>query len=215
MPPFPPSPTHQLPAGKPPPGRHWYATAAAIAVVLIGLGVAIAVHRIDIAADAVDTEDYFANGDTVTLRLEPESEKAIWVMWPGESSGPECDVTGPGDVALTDRGHDAFLTRDETWDLLYRVDVSRAGDYEITCSSQALSRYAIGAREGHLALVTWLALAAVLAVLGIVVCAVICRVTAVRRRGHRPPPPPERLPASGYPTYPPYPVRQEHLRPPL
>ncbi|EST37180.1 hypothetical protein N566_14480 [Streptomycetaceae bacterium MP113-05] len=172
-------PAHQLR-----PGRHWYVTAVAIAVAMIVLSVALAVYRFNSAVDAVNTDNQWANGETVTLRLEPEREKAIWVMYPGMSPGPRCDITGPGDPALTE-GTDVSLTFDETWDLVYTTDVQQAGDYTVTCSSQAVSRYAIGDSGGMFTFVGWLILAVLLSVLGIGICAVIVVVTAVRRRGHR------------------------------
>ncbi|WKD30938.1 hypothetical protein [Streptomyces xanthophaeus] len=184
MQPFPPP---QIPANELRPGRHWYATATAIAVVLLVLGVVIGVYRFNSAIDSVDTGHQFANGDTVTLRLEPGSEKAIWIRDEefGGPAAPECRITGPGDPALTDPGIDVFLTRDETWNPLYTIDVTRAGEYEVTCSSQALSAYAIGDSGAVFAFAGWLVLAIALPVLGIVVCAVIVLVTAFRRRGHR------------------------------
>ncbi|MFH8561704.1 hypothetical protein [Streptomyces sp. NPDC017988] len=178
-------PPPRIPANELRPGRHWYVTAVASAVVLIALGVALAVYRINDAIDAVDTGRQFANGDTVTLRLEPEDEKSIWVKYPGRSPGPECDITGPGDPGLTDPGTDVFLTRDETWHLLYAIDVQRAGDYAVTCSSPALSRYAVGDPGGLVSLAGRLIPALALPVLGIGVCAAIVVVTAVRRRRHR------------------------------
>lgn len=178
--------SHRPAANELRPGRHWYVTAAAIAVVLTVLGVVLGAHRIDGAIGAVDTGDRFANGDTVTLRLDPESDKAIWVMYPGRSPGPTCHVTGPGDPGLTDPGTDVLLTRDETWALLYTIDVTRAGDHQITCSSEALSRYAIGDPSGGLfALGGGLLLAALLPVAGIGAGTVIALVTALRRRAHR------------------------------
>ncbi|UNZ15852.1 hypothetical protein [Streptomyces sp. 891-h] len=182
MRPFPPP---RIPANELRPGRHWYVTAAAIAVVLITLGGALGVYRFNDALDAVDTHNQFANGDTVTLRLEPEREKTIWVKYPGRSPGPECDITGPGSPGLTDPGLDVFLTRDESWTALYTIDVPRAGDYSVTCSSQALSRYAFGEPDGLVGLAGWLMLAIALPVLGVIICAVIVLVTAVRRSRHR------------------------------
>lgn len=78
-----------------------------------------------------------------------------------------------------------FLTRDETWMPLHTIDVPGAGDYEVTCSSQALSRYAIGDSGGLVALAGWLMLAVLLPLLGIIICAVIVLVTTFRRRAHR------------------------------
>ncbi|MFB6582790.1 hypothetical protein ACFCYC_36220 [Streptomyces sp. NPDC056402] len=169
------------------PGRHWYAVAASIAVVLILLGVAIGAYRFNTAIDSVDTDHPFANGDTVTLRLEPGSGKTIWIRDEefGPSGARECSITGPGDPRLTDPGIDVFLTRDETWNPLHTIDVPRAGDYEVTCSSPAPSTYAIGDSGGMFAFAGWLMLAALLPMLGIGICAVLVLVTALRRRGHR------------------------------
>ncbi|MET9691123.1 hypothetical protein ABZY81_22010 [Streptomyces sp. NPDC006514] len=182
-----PSAPPQISANDLRPGRHWYAIATSIAVVLILLGVAIGAYRFNAAIDSVDTDHPFANGDTVTLRLEPGSGKTIWIRDEefGPSAAPKCSITGPGDPRLTDPGIDVFLTRDETWNPLHIIDVPRAGDYEVTCSSPAPSKYAIGDSGGMFAFAGWLMLAALLPMLGIGICAVIVLVTALRRRGHR------------------------------
>ncbi|OKK12561.1 hypothetical protein AMK33_06685 [Streptomyces sp. CB02400] len=181
-----PFPSPRIPANELRPGRHWYATAAAISVVLIVLGMAIGVYRFKNVIDAVDTDNQFADGDTVTLRLDPEHEKAIWIRDRGPSFRQACDITGPGDPGLTDPRIDVFLTRDETWNPLYTIDVPRAGDYKVTCSSQGgPSRYAIGDPGGLVTLGGWLILAILLPVLGIGIGATVALVTAFRRRGHR------------------------------
>lgn len=175
----------RIPANDLRPGRHWYVIAAAIAVALTVLGVALAAYRFDQAVDAVDTDHQFANGDTITLRLEPENEKAIWLEDPGPWYGSECDITGPGDPRLTDPGIDFFLTRDATWNPRFAIEVSQAGEYEITCSSDEPGRYAIGDAAGFFAFAGWLILAVLLPVLGVGAGAVIVLVTAIRRRRHR------------------------------
>ncbi|MFJ9935913.1 hypothetical protein ACIRSJ_22690 [Streptomyces virginiae] len=181
--PIPPPP---IPANELLPSRHWYATAGAIAIVLIALGAVIGAFGFNNAIDSVDTDHAFANGDTVTLRLEPGGEKSIWVrdqeMGP---SAPKCSITGPGGPRLADPGIDVFLTRDETWNPLYAIDVPRPDDYQITCSSDVPSKYAIGDSGGFLALAGWTVLAIALAALGITTCAVIILVTAFRRSRHR------------------------------
>ncbi len=177
-------PPPEIPANELRPTRHWYVTAAAIAVTLITVGVVIVVYRYNDMIGTVDADNQFANGDTITVPLEPESEKAIWVGHPGPD-GQECRITGPGDPGLTDPGIDVFLTRDETWNPLYTIDVSRAGDYEVTCSSQEPVQYAIGDTGGFFTFVGGLMLAILLAILGIGICAVIVLVTVVRRIGHR------------------------------
>ncbi|QNE25770.1 hypothetical protein F1D59_14060 [Streptomyces sp. INR7] len=183
MHPIPPPP---IPANELLPSRHWYATAGTIAIVLIALGAVIGAFGFNNAIDSVDTDHAFANGDTVTLRLEPGGEKSIWVrdqeMGP---SAPKCSITGPGGPRLADPGIDVFLTRDETWNPLYAIDVPRPDDYQITCSSDVPSKYAIGDSGGLLALAGWTVLAIALAALGITTCAVIIFVTAFRRSRHR------------------------------
>ncbi|MEU6028547.1 hypothetical protein ABZ825_16190 [Streptomyces tauricus] len=182
MQPFPPP---RIPAGELRPGRHWYATAAAITVVLIVSGTALGVHRFKDAIKAVDTGNKFANGDTVTLRLDPHHEKAIWIRDRGPSPDQECGITGPGEPVLTDPGIDVYLTRDETWNPLYAIDVPRVGEYKVTCTSQEPSQYAIGGPGGFLTFGGRLLLAALLPILGISIGAAIVLVTALRRRSHR------------------------------
>lgn len=167
------------------PGRHWYVTATALAVVLTLVGVVIGVFGVKSVMHAVDTDRQFANGDTVTLRLEAGSEKTIWVKYPGAAPGPECAISGPGAPGLGDPGADLFLTWEDTWTPLYTVDVRQAGDYEVTCSSEALSRYAIGGSGGLFALGGRLVVAFLLPVFGIGGGVVIALVTAFRRRRHR------------------------------
>lgn len=185
--PMQPSPSSPISAGEIRPGRHWYVTAAVIAGGLIMLGAAIGVHRFKDAINAVDADNQFANGDTVTVRLDPEHEKAIWMRDDvfGSSSGEACDITGPGDPRLTGPGIDVFLTRDETWNPLYDIDVSRAGEYKVTCTPQGPSRYAIGDPGGLVAFGGWLIVAILVPMLGIGVGTAIALVTALRRRSHR------------------------------
>ncbi|MER5483769.1 hypothetical protein ABT024_11180 [Streptomyces sp. NPDC002812] len=182
-----PSPPLQIPATELRPSRRWYAAAGAIAAVLIVMGAAIGAFRFNRAIDAVDTGHQFANGDVVTLRLEPGSEKTLWIRDQefGPSDAPKCSITGPGDPRLTDPGVDVFLTDDETWNPLHTIEVSRAGDYQVTCSSRASSQYALGDSGGFLALAGWLVLAIALPVLGITIGGAIALVTVFRRSRHR------------------------------
>jgi hypothetical protein len=180
-----PTPPPRIPANELRPRRHWYATAAAIAAALTVLAVAIGVRQFHDVVDAVDTDHQFANGDTIILRLDPDDPKAIWLKDPGPWYGSECDITGPGDPGLTDPGIDFFLTYDETWNPFYNIDVSQAGEYAITCTSDEPGRYAIGDPGGFFAFAGWVILAILLAGFGVIVCAVIVIVTAVRRSAHR------------------------------
>ena len=180
-----PFPSPHIPANGLRPRRHWYVTAAAIAVALIVLGLVIGVYRFKNVINTVDTGSRFANGDTVTLRLDPEHEKAIWIRDRGPSFRQACDITGPGDPRLTDPGIDVFLTHDETWNPLYTIDVTQTGDYGVTCTSQGPSQYAIGHPGGLVTFGGWLMLAVLLPLLGVSVGSAIVLVTAFRRRGHR------------------------------
>ncbi|MEW2372621.1 hypothetical protein AB0940_25140 [Streptomyces sp. NPDC006656] len=78
-----------------------------------------------------------------------------------------------------------FLTRDETWTPLCTINVPRTGDYKVTCSSRAISRYVIGDPGGLVTLGGWLIMAIFLPTLGIGISAVIILVTAYRRRRPR------------------------------
>ncbi|MBM7171660.1 hypothetical protein JQK87_25300 [Streptomyces sp. G44] len=179
------SPPQRIPANAlRPPGRHWYATAATIAAVLTVLGVALGAYRFSEAIDAVDTGRQFADGDTVTVRLAPEDEKALWIKERGPSADQTCDISGPGDPALTAPGIDVYLTRDAAWNPLHTIHVPQAGDYRITCTSRGPSRYAIGNPGGLVALGGWLLLSILLPTLGIITGTAMALTTAIRRRSH-------------------------------
>ncbi|MFJ3084897.1 hypothetical protein [Streptomyces sp. NPDC086838] len=174
-----------IPANELKPGRFWYAVAAGIAVALIALGAMVGVSRFNDVIDAVDTGHPFANGETVSVRLGPESDKTIWIKERGPSASQKCSITGPGDPGLGGPGIDFFLTRDATWNPLYDIDVKRSGTYELACSSDGPSQYAVGDRGGIVTFLGGAILAVVLPVLGIGIAAVIVLVTAIRRRAHR------------------------------
>ncbi|QES30068.1 hypothetical protein DEJ47_29725 [Streptomyces venezuelae] len=156
-----------------------------IAVVLTVLGIGIGVYRFTGALDAVDTGSRFADGDTVTLRLDADSDKAIWIKDRGPSPAQKCTISGPGDPRLTDPGIDVFLTRDETWNPLRTIEVSRPGDHEITCTSEGPSLYAIGDRGGYVTLAVGVIAAVALPALGILIGTTVVAVTAFRRHAHR------------------------------
>jgi hypothetical protein len=161
--------------------------AVVLPVVTTALGVVLGVHALGDAVDAVDTGHRFAGGDTVTLRLDPAHEKSIWIRDRGPSSRQSCDISGPGDPALTDPGIDVFLTREETWNPLFGIDVSQAGEYRVTCSSRGgPSQYALGDEAGGLlALGGRLFPALLLPVTGLFAGLVLALVTWLRRRGYR------------------------------
>ncbi|MEU8773516.1 hypothetical protein [Streptomyces sp. NPDC048606] len=158
-----------------------------IAVVLIVTGVVIGALRIGHTIDAVDTDHRFVDGDVVTVRLEPGSEKSIWQRDEpfGPYATPTCGITGPGEPGLTEPVIDVFLTRNEEWNPLHGIDVTEAGEYRITCSSEVPTKYAIGDSVGYFSLAGWLVLAVALPVFGVTLCVVIVLVTAFRRRRHR------------------------------
>ncbi|CAL9520835.1 hypothetical protein SUDANB120_03842 [Streptomyces sp. enrichment culture] len=182
-----PSPPPHIPADALRPGRRWYAAAGVTAVVLVVTGLLIGAFRLDGATGSVDTGRPFADGDVVTLRLEPGSDKAVWIKDRefGPAADPECSITGPGDPGLGEPGVDVFLTRGETWNPLHTIDVRRAGDHRITCTSDAQSAYAIGDSGGYVALAGRLVLAVAPVVLGLTACAAAVLVTAFRRSRHR------------------------------
>lgn len=175
----------RIPANELRPTRHGYVAAAAVAVVLIALGVAIGAYRIDKVVDAVETEHRFSNGETVTVRLDPEHPKAIWLKDPGPWFGSKCEITGPGDPGLTDPSVDFYPTYDETWNPFDYIEVSQAGEYQVTCTSDEPGTYAIGDRAGFLGFAGGMILAVLLPVFGVAIGVVMALVTAIRRSGHR------------------------------
>jgi hypothetical protein len=117
--------------------------------------------------------------------MQPFPSPRIAAKERGPSSDQSCEIAGPGDPGLTGPSIDVFLTRDAAWNPLYTINAPRAGTYEITCSSQGPSRYAIGDPGGLVTLTGWLIVAVLLPVLGVGLGGAVVLVTVLRRRGHR------------------------------
>ncbi|WP_146610522.1 MULTISPECIES: hypothetical protein [unclassified Streptomyces] len=175
----------QIPANELRPGRFWYAIAAAIVVVLAALGVVVGVYQFKSVTDAVDTHHRFADGDTVSLQLGPDSDKSIWIKNRGPSDDQKCGIAGPGDPSLGGPGIDFYWTRDETWNPLFALEVSQAGTYEVTCESKGPSQYAVGESGGFVEFMRGSVLAIVLPMCGFGIGLTIVIVVAVRRSDHR------------------------------
>ncbi|MFD7862461.1 hypothetical protein [Streptomyces sp. NPDC059783] len=171
----------RIPANHLRPARFWYAVAAVIAVALTAVGAVIGASWLTGTMNAVDTDHAFTNGRTVSLRLDPDHDKSIWIKDGSPGGEQKCSITGPGDPSLGKPGIDAFVTSDATWNPLFAITVRQTGTYEVTCSSDGYSHYAIGASGAITASTGELALALTLPVLGISIGAAVVIIVAVRR----------------------------------
>ncbi|MQA85954.1 MAG: hypothetical protein GEV03_15335 [Streptosporangiales bacterium] len=198
------------------PRRRWYVVAGAIAGVLVLAGVGGFAYGLATAVTEGDLGKRFRAGETVTVRLAPEPQPAIYVA---ESEGPapdaECAVTSTsGGNARVSRPDYAFeVTRDGvSWDLRYVIDVTAAGNYQVVCRPSAgdvAATYRIGEAPRMArffgGLFGGLASLFVLPAIGVLAGGVMVAVVAIRRNDHR-----RRLqadrsggPSPGYPPQPP------------
>jgi hypothetical protein len=149
------------PAGPPPidprairPGRGWYVAAIVIPVLGIvigvggfGLGIASFVRGLPKMTAEFDA------GTPVTVHLTAGQQRAIYADQPsGQNMAVDVDCTGTarGDGSIEVRPVSTTLTFPggrHQWISAYTVDVSRAGDYDLTCRPTASSgptHYALG-----------------------------------------------------------------------
>jgi hypothetical protein len=117
------------------PGRIWTAIAVTLQVIgFIGIVLAFA-----LGTPTVTTE--FDAGEPATVHLTAAGNQAIYADWIGRNraqTDTECTARalGDGTVAIQPISIALDFTTDEhRWLTTYALKVSRAGDYEVSCTS--------------------------------------------------------------------------------
>jgi hypothetical protein len=220
-------PPPSIPASELRPSRAWYWIAGVIAVIGVCVGgVAGALGFASLAQDMPTSMDaQFDAESPATVKLSTGKTWGIYVREPQGGADVSADCTGnPADGGTIELNRSDFDIRfgsgDGSWRLLYDVEVSQTGQYQIACQVTAGSTDArfgisesinIGGAVGRF----FGSLGALLGIpcLALTVAGIIALVTAVRRNSHKkrlqqerggyPPgagyPGPGRPPAAGYP----------------
>jgi hypothetical protein len=136
------------------PGRGWYAVAVVVAVLGIGVGVGgfgLGIASFVRGLPKMTTE--FDTGSSVTVHLTAGQKRAIYAdvnSGPRRPVYPDCTGTARGDGSIDVRRISNtldFPSGRHQWMSVYTVDVTRDGDYDLSCqptASDGPTHYAIG-----------------------------------------------------------------------
>jgi hypothetical protein len=194
------APPPQIPASQLRPGRAWYWVAGVIAVLGICVGGVIGVigfsSLVDDVPRSLDAE--FDPGSPVTLDLSADQTWAIFVSREQGSTDVGTECTGsPANGGSIDLNRSdiefRFGTGDRTWRLIYDVEVSETGRYQIECrvtdATVTDARFGIAesVNVGNIVGQVFGSLGALLGIpcLALTVAGIIAVVTAVRRNSHK------------------------------
>jgi hypothetical protein len=135
------------------PSRGWYAVPVVIVVVGWGLSIVAIIYVAMHILPTVATE--FEAGSPTAVHLTTEQRWAVYVEVPAHSSpltSTSCAGRGidGGSIELRQTAGSgwSFTTDRHSWSAVYKIRVSRTGEYELTCQpdggTATYGRYALG-----------------------------------------------------------------------
>ncbi|MEU6677933.1 hypothetical protein [Streptomyces sp. NPDC046925] len=185
----PPGPPPRIDAGELRPRRRWFVVAGLIAAVCVGIGIASFVMTLTSTVDSVDDTEAFASGQSVTLRIGPEDDAAIYVRSPFLASA-HCEVvSGPtGSVPRVTTPDSTFtVTKGSVeWQRVFVLKADTAGDYGVRCEDpRGALTFAPGDDADLASFVGGIVVTVVVPLLGLLAGAGIAIIVGVRRGRHR------------------------------
>ncbi|MGW5738761.1 MULTISPECIES: hypothetical protein [Streptomyces] len=205
----PPGPPPRIDAGQLRPRRRWFVLAGVIAAVCVGIGVASFLLTLTSTVDSVDDDKAFPSGRSVTLRIGPDDDAAIYVRSPfvarahcevvSAPAGSEPRVTVPGSTFTVTKGS-------SEWQRAFVLKTDTDADYRVRCDDpRGVLTFAPGDDADLASFVGGIVVTVVVPVLGLLAGSGIAIIVGVRRGrhrrwleaqayyghqpGHRPPPP--------------------------
>jgi hypothetical protein len=182
------------------PSRAWYVVAMVIVVIGVVVGVGLfGLGILSVVRGLPKVTAEFEAGSPTTVHLTADRKWAIYVDRQGlarQRVDGVCTGTARGDGSIDVRPTSTsfeFSTGRRHWQSLYTIDVTRDGDYELTCrpSDPAIEQahYAVGDAPNIGGIVGWVfgGIAALIGVpcLALVVGGVIALVVGLRRSSHK------------------------------
>ncbi|MEV8317373.1 hypothetical protein AB0Q95_24705 [Streptomyces sp. NPDC059900] len=185
----PPGPPPRIDAGELRPRRRWFVVAGLIAAVCVGIGIASFVMTLTSTVDSVDDTEAFASGRSVTLRIGPEDDAAIYVRSPFLASA-HCEVvSGPaGSVPRVTTPDSTFtVTKGSVeWQRVFVLEADTTGDYGVRCDDpRGALTFAPGDDADLASFVGGIVVTVVVPLLGLLAGAGIAIIVGVRRGRHR------------------------------
>lgn len=185
----PPGPPPRIDARQLRPRRLWFVVAGVIAAVCVGIGIASFVLTLTSAAGSVDDGEAFASGQSVTLRIGPDDDAAIYVS--SQMYAPaRCKVaSGPSGSTprVTSPDHTFTVTKGSVeWWRAFVLKADTDADYRVTCDDpRGALTFAPGDDTGLASFVGGIVVTVLVPVLGLLAGSGIAIIVGVRRGRHR------------------------------
>ncbi|MEU4998154.1 hypothetical protein [Streptomyces sp. NPDC021622] len=170
------------------PRRGWFVVAGVIAAVGVAIGIASFVRTLTSAVDSVDDGRAFASGRSVTVRIAPDDDAAIYVRSPFVARA-HCKVTGPPDSLprVAAPGGTFNVTKgDARWERAFVLKTDKDADYRVMCEDpRGVLTFAPGDSTDVSSFVGGIAVTVLVPLGGILAAAALAIIVGVRRGRHR------------------------------
>ncbi|MFE6158617.1 hypothetical protein ACFQ7F_06835 [Streptomyces sp. NPDC056486] len=185
----PPGPPPRIDSGQLRPRVWWFVVAGVIAAVCVGIGVASFLLTLTSAVHSVDDSKAFTSGQSVTLRIGPDDDAAIYVRNPVVARA-HCEVVlGPYGAAprVTTPDSSFSVTRGSVeWERVFVLKTDTAADYRVTCDDpRGVLTFAPGDDADFASFVGGIVVTVVVPLLGLLAGSGIAIIVGVRRGRHR------------------------------
>ncbi|GGV53135.1 hypothetical protein GCM10010277_50550 [Streptomyces longisporoflavus] len=185
----PPGPSPRIDSAELRPRRRWFVFAGLIAAVCVGIGIVSFVMTLTSTVDSVDDDRAFASGRSVTLRIGPDDDAAIYVRSPFVARA-HCEViSGPAGSAPRVTTPDSTFTVTKgsvEWQRVFVLKADTAAEYGVTCDDpRGALIFAPGDDADFASFVGGIVVTVVVPLLGLLAGAGIAIIVGVRRGRHR------------------------------
>lgn len=185
----PPGPPPPIDAGQLRPRRRWFVVAGVIAAICVGIGIASFVLTLTSAVDSVDDGRAFESGQSVTLRIGPDDDAAIYVRSPFVARAHCKVVSGPSGSAPRVTTPDGTFTVSKgsaEWERVFVLKTDTDADYRVTCDDpRGVLTFAPGDDADFASFVGGIVVTVVVPALGLLAASGIAIIVGVRRGRHR------------------------------
>lgn len=163
--------------------------AAVVAVVCVGVGIASFLLTLTSTVDSVDDDKAFPSGQSVTLRIGPDADAAIYVRGPSVARAHCRIATGPSGSTprVTTPGSTFTVTKDGIeWERVFVLKADTDADYRVTCDDpRGALTFAPGDDADLASFVGGIVVTVVVPLLGLLAGSGIAIIVGVRRGRHR------------------------------
>ncbi|MWA11759.1 serine/arginine repetitive matrix protein 2 [Streptomyces sp. BA2] len=185
----PPGPPPRIDARQLRPRRRWFVLAAVIAAVCVGVGIVSFVLTLTSTVDSVDDGKAFTSGQSVSVRIGPDDDAAIYVRSPFVARAHCKIVSGPSDSqprVTTPESTFTVTKGSGEWERAFVLKTDTDADYRVTCDDpRGALTFAPGDDADLASFVGGIVVTVVVPLLGLLAGSGIAIIVGVRRGRHR------------------------------